>query len=411
MTEDIENIHDDVKQNKFDKAIAITGSMVPIGVAIGNTGFEIIVSLTGLIWIIRLIIYKDLDLKKLIKHPVILPSIALYICILISLFINNADINGYMHDIVTIRHLLFIIALVDTSYRFPVRKYLFYGMIAGFVYSVVNILSVNITGYDFTGRTLARYTSKLKEGSRYPVLLSFYASFFLAWGLLDSKNNLKKRVYILAAGTTGLLFLSFFHIRTVLISFVAGMFFTMCYAIYKKKSFRLGSFSILIIITSTIIFFKTTDILEFASLYDRFYIWKVTFKIWLNNPLFGVGIFSYSDSFYDLVKSENIKPFLAPDGESYYMDVACHAHNSFLQILSCNGLAGLMCALWLALNVIKLTFKHASGSGLGIIPWPAVYFTISLIGVSVYDSWYQALSVFVITFICCIDPQKTQLKV
>jgi hypothetical protein len=70
-----------------------------------------------------------------------------------------------------------------------------------------------------------------------------------------------------------------------------------------------------------------------------------------------------------------------------------------------------MCALWLALNVIKLTFKNASGSRLGIIPWPAVYFTISLIGVSVYDSWYQALSVFVITFICCIDPQKTQLKV
>ncbi len=397
----------DAKQNPFDKAIAIIGAMVPIGIAIGNMGFETIVSLTGLIWIIRLIKYKDLNIKKLIKHPVILPSIALYICILISLFVNNTDMNGYMHDIVTIRHLLFVVAMVDTSYRFPVRKYLFYGLIAGFIYSVVNILSVYITGYDFIGRSLARYTSKLKEGNRYPVLLTYYATFFLAWGLLD-RNNLMKRVYILAAGTTGLLFLSFFNIRTLLISFVAGMFFTMCYAIYKKKSFRLGLFSILIIITSTVIFFKTTDMLEFASLYERYFIWKVTFKIWLNNPLFGVGIFSYQDSFYKLVKSENIKPFLAPDGVFYYLDAVCHAHNSFLQILSCNGLAGLISALWLAFNVIKLTFKHAYDFGLGFIPWLAVYLIISLIGMSVYDSWYSALSVFIIVSISCIDPSERE---
>ena len=46
-------------QNKFDKGIAITGAIIPVGIAIGNIAFEAAVVLTSLIWIARVIKFFD----------------------------------------------------------------------------------------------------------------------------------------------------------------------------------------------------------------------------------------------------------------------------------------------------------------------------------------------------------------
>ena len=85
-------------QNKFDKGIAITGAIIPVGIAIGNIAFEAAVVLTSLIWIARVIKFKDCDLKRLIEHPAILPSLAVYISIVASVFINGAGSKGYLID-------------------------------------------------------------------------------------------------------------------------------------------------------------------------------------------------------------------------------------------------------------------------------------------------------------------------
>jgi len=387
---------------KFDKLIALSGAAIPTGVALGNAGFEAAIVLTSILWLTRIIKFKDLEYGSLLKHPVIMPSIAIYISILISVVINGGGSKGFLHDIVMIRHLLCIMALVDTSFKFPVWKYLFYGLIVCFVYVIINMILINLIGYDVLGESFARYTSKHKEGNRYPTLLAFLTIFFISWGLLDKKLNTAKRALIIATGFTGFAFFCFFHIRTVLLAFLSGILFVMIYLMLRKQSIKLTLLFLILLVVSCAIFIQTTDMFFLNTVYDRIYVWKVSFQIWLENPIFGCGISSFIDNYSDIVKREIVKPFVAPNGK-IYVDTSTryHAHNNFLQILSCTGIIGLGVSLWLAFNIIYINFKNLAGHFLGYISWPIVYFIISFAGFSVYAGWYMALTTFIIVSICC----------
>jgi len=387
---------------KFDKFIALSAAAIPTGVAVGNAGFEAAIVLTSILWIVRVIKFKDLDYRGLLRHPIIMSTIAVYISILLSAVINGGGSKGFLHDIVMIRHLLCIIALIDVSTRFPVWKYLYYGLIVCLIYVITNMILINLIGYDVLGEPLSRYTSKHKEGNRYPTLLTFLTIFFISWGILDEKLNNVKKTVIITAGLIGFFFFCFFHIRTVILAFLSGIFFIFLYLILRKKSIKLTLFFLFILLASSTIFILATDMFYFSTFYRRIHIWKVSFQIWLENPIFGCGISSFMDAYDIILKAETVSPFIAPNGKSYVsISTAYHAHNNLLQILSCTGIVGFGASLWLVFNLLYTTFKNISGHFFGYISWPMVYFIISFAGFSVYSSWYMALTTFIIASICC----------
>ncbi len=387
--------------HRFDKFIALSGAAIPVGVAVGNAGFEAAVVLTAILWIVRVIKFKDLDYRCLLKHPVIMPSIAVYISILLSVVINGGGSKGYLHDIVMIRHLLCIMALIDTSFRFPVWKYFFYGLFACFAFVATNIIVVNVMGHDMLGEPLSRYTGKYKEGNRYPTLLTFITIFFLSWGVLTKHLTAVKRSIIIAAGLTGFAFFCFFRIRTVLLAFSAGVFFIIAYAVLRNKSTRLKILFIVLTAILCVIFVQATDMFSLHTIHDRLFIWQNTFQMWLENPIFGCGISSFKDLYSETAGARSGQTFFDTSVKEHFTLRAYHAHNNLLQILSCTGILGLGASLWLAFNTICMTFKNVSEHFHGYLSWPVIYFTISFAGFSIYAGWYMALTVFIISALCC----------
>ncbi|MBU0462844.1 MAG: O-antigen ligase family protein [Proteobacteria bacterium] len=384
-------------QEKFDKYVAITGALLPFGIMLGPSAFEAIIALTSLIWIAAQIKFKNNSLKTLLEQPFIKPLIAVYISILISVLLNGGGDKGYLHDVVIIRHLLFIAAMVETSQRFPVFRYLFYGIVAGFVYALLNIAFVHIFGFDFMGKPLTRYLEKEKEGVRYPTMLAFYTLFFLTWALFDTTQKNKVRALISIAAITGLCFLTSFHIRTLHLALLSSILFVLFYFMLKKKNYLLILCGIASLTGISYYLYTTNNFRNLASVYERIFIWKTSFLLFYDNPLFGAGISSYMSAITELIQKSDIKPYIDPNGIQWYLkkDIY-HAHNNFLQILSCTGIIGLICSLWLSVVVLQSTFKNITSHYIGFISWPILYFVISLAGFSLYTGWYLALASFII---------------
>jgi O-antigen ligase len=392
---------------------------------LGPAGFEAVIILTSLVWIVGQIRLNNNPLKTLsgwplsdstcgstrvngplFKAPLFKALGAVYLSILVSVLLNGGGDKGYLHDIVIIRHLFFMAALMETSRRFPVFKYLFYGILAGFVYALANIVFVHLSGSDFMGKPLARYLGKEKEGVRYPTMLTFYILFYLTWGLLDPSQKTRTRGLVFLAAAAGMCFLAFFHIRTVHLALVAGILFLLVYFTVKKKNMILLFSGCAAFAGISYALFTTNNFQDFNSLYDRFSIWKASFLLFRENPFFGAGISSYTNAVAELIHRLDIKPYFSSSGTQWFYERDIyHAHNNILQILSCTGIFGFICSAWLAFVVLGTSFKNISSHGIGFIAWPVLYFVISFAGFSIYTGWYLALASLIIVCVSTAPPK------
>ena len=80
---------------------------------------------------------------------------------------------------------------------------------------------------------------------------------------------------------------------------------------------------------------------SFESIYDRVYFWQVSWKVWLQNPIAGVGISSFNEAYRQIAESGLVAPYVSPTGNTYQSVNPRHAHNLFLQLLACNGVLGM----------------------------------------------------------------------
>jgi len=392
------------EQENFDKYVAIAGALLPLGIMLGPSGFESITAVTSLIWFAGQIKFKKNSLKALIKQPLIKALIALYISILISVILNGSGDKGYIHDVLIIRHLLFIAAMVETSKRFPVFRYLFWGIIAGSVYAILNIVFVHVFDFDFMGKPIERYLGKEKEGVRYPSMLAFYSLFFLTWAIFDTTQKNQTRIIIFIAAVTNLYFLSLFHIRTIHLALLSSFLFVLLVFMIKKKNYLLIFFGLTASICFAYYLYANNNFMDLSSFYDRIFIWKASFLLFYDNPFFGAGISSYVSAIAELIEESDIQPYIAPNGKQYYLKmVIYHAHNNILQILSCTGITGFICSAWLSVVVLKSTFNNISSHHIGFISWPLLYFVISSAGFSIYTGWYLALASFIIVCVSARD--------
>ena len=114
----------------MDRICALAGALTPMGLVFGNIGFETMVAMVIVVWFGRMTMVRDNSYSHLSRHPLVLPWVAWFITIVASLIVNGAGNKGFAHDIAFLRYLLFGMALLDTSRRVGVSRYLVYGLAA-----------------------------------------------------------------------------------------------------------------------------------------------------------------------------------------------------------------------------------------------------------------------------------------
>jgi O-antigen ligase len=378
----------------LDNTILFLGAAVPVGIVIGNAGFEAMVSLAGLAWIARAVILRENPFSRIITNPAVLAWAAWLGCIVLSLALNGAGSKGALHDIVFIRFFLFACALLDLSTRRQISRYFIWGLATGVLFAGVNTLLAYGAGSDLFGRSIDRYTSKLKEPARFAGLCAMAAPFFLTWALTARAEKSKYWGLFLIIGVTALVILVQTTIRTAIIASFSGIFFGILFFRYKKMGWIEKIFWPVLLATGIWITVHWVEGDSLRTFYDRIAIWKISVAMWQENFLLGVGVSAYKDAYAVFALSGTISPYVAPTGEVFDITKAYHAHNLFLMLLSSTGILGLVSFLWLFACCIWGTVKNTMQWKSGLATWPVVFLVNGLAGSNIYNSWYQALFAF-----------------
>jgi len=388
---------------RLDKFCVLAAALVPAGLVIGNIGFEAAIGLVGPAWIVRCAAAKENPLRKLVRHPLAIPWGIWLLCIVASLLVNGPGSKGWAHDVVFIRYFLFGLALLDISQRLPVARYLLYGLAGGVVWAALNTLSVYLVGADFLGKPLIRYTGKLKEAARISGLSAYAAGFFIGWGILDDRLTGRHKAILLLIGLIAFTQVLQTHVRTAILAAAAGIFFTTAFFVWKRKSRGLFLTMVLMVIFAVGAMIYYRDMINLDSMYDRIYFWRVAWRMWLDHPVFGVGISSFQDAYKEMAASGVIQEYVAPTGVVFSAAEQTHAHSLILMLLSSTGLMGLAAFTWLFVTAVLLIFRNLKSFRYGLLSWPVVLFVIGLTGFNIYHSWYQALLAFMLVLVGVAD--------
>jgi O-antigen ligase len=396
-SENISSIEE--RPHRLDRICAVTAAMLPISFVIGPVAYEMVVGLVGLMWLARCAIVRENPLEKIKHHSYIFPMIVWYGSVLISRAINGGTLYQVGHDVAFVRHLLFIMALIDISYRLPISGYLFKGLIAGIIWSLLNVLSVHTIGYDFFGKPLARYTGKLKEIGRIGGLSAFAAPFFFSWALSTIKFERKKGGFFLAISFIAFILLYLSRGRTILLAATVGAVIGAIYVMRKRFNIYWAGLGMLGVASLLFFAYQTEQFHGLMTLYDRVYYWKVTWQIWLENPIWGVGVSSFKEVYEQVASSGMIQPYIAPDGSVWQLAKVSHAHNLMLQLLSCTGLVGFGGFSWLFLNSMRHLIQGRHEYKDALFCWPFVILVIGLTGWNIYDAFFTSALAYFLAFI------------
>lgn len=387
------------RPHRLDQFCAGTAAMLPISFVIGPVAYELVVGLVGLMWLSYCVIVKQNPLANIKHHPYIIPLLVWYGSVLISRIINGGTPYQFGHDVAFIRYPLFILALIDVSYRMPISGYLFKGLMAGVLWSLLNLLSVHIIGYDFFGKPLARYTGKLKEIGRIGGLSAFAAPFFCCWALSTIRLERKKGLFSLVIGFIAFVLLFLSRGRTILLAATVGAVIGSIYVMRKRLNIYWVGLGILSVASLLIFAYQTEQFHGLRTLYDRIYYWKVTWQVWLDHPIWGVGVSSFKEVYEQVAASGIIQPYIAPDGSVWQLAKVSHAHNLILQLLSCTGLVGLGGFVWLFINAMRRLFQGCHEYKDALFCWPFVIMVIGLTGWNIYDAFFASVVAYFLAFI------------
>jgi O-antigen ligase len=359
---------------------------------LGIVVFEGLVGLVGVAWIIRCMVARSTPFPDLVKHPLVVPWVVWYACIVISMCVHGSDPQGYAHDIVLFRYPLFVVALLDISRRLPVARYLMYGLAAGVLLAALNTLCAHLFGHDLVGKPLIRYIKKKKEAARIAGMVAYVFPLFLAWGLVDKTLSAKHRNGVLGIAAMAFALVLVLRSRTPIIAGVAGCVFALFFIFKKRFSYLMIVIATGILIGIVGIMFYFREMYALQNFYDRIYIWKVSWLVWLEHPILGVGVSSFKSAFTDMVNTSGGSiAYLAPDGKAFARQMAYHAHNLVLMLLVTTGVMGLAAFSWLFVNCIRIISKNRYEWRLCLLSWPIILLTLGLTGYNIYDAWYATL--------------------
>lgn len=386
-------------QYRIDQTVAVLGSSLPVALVLGVVAFEFFICLTGLVWLVSKTKFP-IHFRNGIAANIIFWPIICWLGVIIACRVINGG-NGYQfaNDLVYIRYPLFLIAMLDLSTRIPVHRYLIAGLMAGIVYSVVNLLSAYLIGYDFIGKPLQRYTGKLKEGQKIAAFCAYAAPFLLIWSIFDRQLDKQKRLWIIIIGCTAIFLLISCRIRTASLAAIIGLVGGFLCQMVARKHLKIRtvlSLFFLACLGGWLVMWMQPSL---ESLYDRFYDWKVSFQVWIQNPIFGVGISTFNDAFLKVAESGVVAPVVSPAGNVYHSTNPRHAHNLFLQLMACNGILGLGVFIWIYWTIAKIIRGSVDSWKAGLWSWPFICLAIGLTGWNIYDPFYATILFFFIALI------------
>jgi O-antigen ligase len=185
-------------------------------------------------------------------------------------------------------------------------------------------------------------------------------------------------------------------VRTAMMAALIGLLGTFLSLLIIRKRINLGILLSLLMLSGLGIWAVMWYQPGIESLYDRIYIWKVSFQVWLQHPVFGVGIASFQDASRKVAESGIVTPFVSPKGIVYQDVTPHHAHNIFLQLMACNGILGLGAFLWTYLKATGIAWGLGDGRHAGLLCWSFVCMAIGLTGWNIYDPFYATLVFFFI---------------
>jgi O-antigen ligase len=373
-----------------DRWIAVMGSMVPAGMVLGVVVYEALISLAGLVWLISRLKFP-VDRKHIVHNVLFWPVIGWFAVVMLSRVINWGTPFQLAHDLAFIRFPLFAVAMWDVSGRIPVHRYLIGGLLAGIAYALLNLITANLIGHDFIGKPLSRYVSKLNEGARIGGLCAYAAPFLILWGGFVRNLNRRHRIGLLAFGLIAALLVINSQVRTAAMAAVVGSVGGLLALLILRKELKIKSIIALSVLTLLGAWGVYRLQPSMASIYDRVYFWKVSWHLWVQHPLLGVGISSFNEAYRLVAESGIVKDFAAPNGVVYHSVNPRHAHNLVLQLMACNGLLGLGAFGWVFWRMVQTVWKRSAPWHTGLLSWPFVCVMVGLTGWNIYDPFYTSI--------------------
>ncbi len=389
--------HHSHHQTRLDRTIAILGSSLPVAIVLGVVAFEFFISLTGLVWLVTRLKLPD-GFRGINGHIVFWPILGWFAAVMASRLMNGGTGYQYVHDLAFLRYPLFFIAMVDLSPRMPMYRYLIGGLLVGIGYAVINLLSAHLIGHDFLGNPLSRYITKTYEGARIGAMCAYAGPFLLLWGTLDRHMDKRKRLYVIGFGCIAMYLLISCQIRTALLASLFGLVCGFFVLLIVRKRIGIGSVLGLLSLAGIGVWGVWSRQPGLENVYDRVYFWQVSLQIWLQNPIFGVGISSFGDAYRQVFESGIVPPFHSPTGNIYHR-LSHHAHNLFLQLMACNGVVGLGVFGWIFWKASRIIRSSVGSWHAGLWSWPFICLVIGLAGWNIYDPFYTTIIFYFLSLI------------
>lgn len=311
----------------FSSAISIAGSSIGMGFAF-------------LAWLIKIIIkkYKG-DKITFISVPFSKSIWLLFGAILIS-FIGSHD---FYHNLEGLEDYLIVILLFYTVVNNvkdikTVKKMFAFGLISILLSSFYGIF------YQYLYQGINRIDSTFMALD-FGALLLIYSIFVMIY-LLFGANELKYNYLSLSVLIILLITLVLNKSRGAWLGFAGGSFIT--FYLQKKKLIPIFLVALILLafLAPTSIqnrIMSITDLENNKSNVTRLGLWKSSLMIFKDNPINGVGINNFKETYKSGYQLPDIDPY-------------SHAHNTFLNFLSETGIIGLSALIYLFFNIIKYLY-------------------------------------------------------
>lgn len=251
------------------------------------------------------------------------------------------------------------------------------------------------------GNATKEYLSPFMMHIDYSVFLSF-TSMILFNRIISKDYSFKEKLFLFLffCSTTGNLFLSVGRTGQIAFIFAIIVMFFLYYKLHIKTIIY-SFLSLLIIFT---IAFNSSDMFEkrvdaaksdinkiingdlYSSWGIRVAFWQVSYEIFKENPIIGVGIGDYRETFARTLEKEKFKEF--PKDMKTFMSNT-HAHNQFLMIIIQIGIVGLIIMLLIIYELFKIALNSNKENKNIFVLFLVIYF----ISCMANPLWYKQFTI------------------
>lgn len=318
---------------------------------------EITITIAFISWISKKILTKDFKLKK---TPLDILLLALFLSSAVSIIntdfkllvakalftkllkyivlyfvmVETVNSEAKLKNLLKMAFVSAIIVMVDTYIQYYLVHVDIIRLYPSFKYAPLTDPNPNFLGFP-TGPF--PFPNDL---SAWMLIVLMSVLYIFIWGIKSFSSRLILGIFLLP-------FLFLFYLantRSAWLGFFASFFITLL--IMNKKIIILLLLLIVIISLSFLPTEKIANVLGFTSMQDRFYMWRIGWKIFLEHPILGNGFNSFFLKFKEFREDE------------YKNEKGSYAHNGFLQLAADTGILGLTVFLLLLAKLFVTIFRY-----------------------------------------------------